>query len=140
MYTILPDTGIGNTKLDPERIEFYRSMSNFELNEIVLLYNAAFSNQLTVFSSILFAYIAAAYLVGSKLSRFQMWSITLIYCVFEIFNIIGLFIIATSLIVTSYVLREIDISIVLYATGIACILAWIMSIIFMLQTRHAKDT
>ena len=131
---------IGSENLDQERLEFYRSMSNFELNEIALNYSSSILEQATVFVSVLFAYIIAAYLVGPKLDRFQLLAITTIYSFFNAFLIFGFFSISSGMIHVVYVLSGIDLTFPNYGTGVVFICAWALSIFFMAKVRHAKDT
>ena len=102
--------------------------------------------------SILFAFLIMAYLVGRRLSKFQVWSVSILYSIFIIlpaFGTIRTFALATKLIGSFHVeypepasnyfpfysvadLFTLLISIVLAA-------AWVLSIIFLLNSRFTDD-
>jgi len=120
--------------------EFYSTMSNFELSELTLLYNSAQLEYVVVFVSVLFAYLAAAYLSGSKLTRFQVLTLSSVYSAFELY-IISLY----------YNLSIAFMTLTVFLTGnnfqwyfvvITAVLigALIMSLIFMAQARTRNDT
>ena len=140
MCSEFPAERIGCKNLDQERLDFYRSMTNFELTEVALSYNSAILEQATVFISVLSAYLIAAYLVGTKLDRFQLLSITIIYSLFNAFLIFGFFSISSGMIHVVYVLSGTDITVTNYGTGALYFVAWVLSIFFMIKIRSAKDT
>ena len=57
-------------------------MSPAEYLEILNQYADGVSSEGTAVLSILFAYIAATYFVGEQLSRFQAWSLSVLYSTF----------------------------------------------------------
>lgn len=114
-------------------------MTNFELSQIGLTFNMSFQNQIAIFISILFAYIVAAYLVGSKLNKFQLWSITTIYSLFSVLTLSALYNLGTGIVHTTYLAQGEDITFTANSAVAICVLAWILSIIFMVQIRRSAE-
>ena len=71
-------------QFDPE------GMNYFEFSELILLTYSTMIEQLTVFLTVLFAYFAVAYLVAKKLSTFQLLAVTLVYSLFQLIAIYGI--------------------------------------------------
>lgn len=122
--------------MDEARLEFFRSLSNFELAELALDYNTALLEQQAVFVSALFAYIIAAYFVGKSLDKFQCVSVSIVYCLFLTANLFGSFAMASSLIHVSYVYRGIDVTLAAYGAIFAQLIAWALSILFMIKEQR----
>jgi hypothetical protein len=120
--------------------QFINSMSSFEIIELGLSFNASTLDQASMFMSGLFAYIAASYFAGSKLSRFQYLAITGIYSAFSFFTIGGYVGISNSYIAFENIKSGTDLSFMLYGAALMLITSWIVSILFMLSVRKSDDT
>ena len=57
---------------DTKVLSALEQVSYYELSELVLLTYSTLIEQLTVFLTVVFAYFVVAYLVGKKLSLFQV--------------------------------------------------------------------
>ena len=68
-------------------IEIYSELSTFELLELRYLAREAVSIDITIFITLVFAYITVAYLVGKKLNRFETISVSTLYTLFAFFTI-----------------------------------------------------
>jgi hypothetical protein len=123
--------------MNEETIEFYRSISVLELTELSLSVYSTMLEQLTLLVSVIFAYFATAYVVGSKLSNIQLSTITLVYSAFVFVGIFGYAQMALSLGNMNYILYEMS-TIPTTLSIWVCILAWIVSIVFMVHTRRIK--
>ena len=122
--------------MDNASREAFEQMSSFELQDLMLTYNSTLLEQSTVFMSGLFAYLACAYFVGKKLTRFQLASITAIYSVFSINLVVGHFVIANTAVDLLLFLTGKD-QYAVYATfGVSLVAAFLLSIVFMLHTRR----
>ena len=54
-------------------------MTNYELLSLYTEYAQLFVTMVTVYVSILFAYLLASYILADKLNRFQFWLLTVIF-------------------------------------------------------------
>jgi len=113
-------------------------ISYFELSELVLMTYSTMIEQLTVFISVLFAYFAVAYLVGKKLSGFQLFAVTLVYSAFSLIAIFGIWRLSSRL-GELLILRDGETSAALLASVITCTVAWVLSIVFMFHSRNQED-
>ncbi|GJM12268.1 MAG: hypothetical protein DHS20C12_06710 [Pseudohongiella sp.] len=126
--------------MDTELVEFYSQMSNFELSELILNYNNTLLAQLTVFTTALFAFLAAIFFAAHKLSKFQLISITFIYSGFCFVVVAGYFNMARGMAQTVLYVTGGDSSVTLFSMGILLIAGWILSLIFMRHTVKRNDT
>ena len=113
-------------------------ISYFELSELVLMTYSTMMEQLTVFISVMFAYFAVAYLVGKKLSSFQLFAITLVYSAFSLIAIFGIWRLSTRL-GELLIFRDGESSVALMGSVITCTVAWALSIVFMFHSRKQED-
>ncbi len=100
--------------------------------------------------AVVFAYVTAAYLVGAKLSRIQAFSLTVVYTLFYLFpvNVVVNSLGRTYRIGLDFIEKYPDTSsdlmnanarsedFYLYAITVVFSLSWLLSIVFMLNTRR----
>ena len=121
--------------------------------EHIELINQAFdliANSTMNFISVLFAYLCTAFLVGSRLTQFQVWSLTVLYTIFLTFP--GTAAVSNNLKVIE--LRKwfaeehpvdsarLSGGVPLGAVYLVCgilIIAWMLSLLFMLRARRNGD-
>ncbi len=57
-------------------------MSEYEVLDLISTYRTEGGFHIMNFAAAMFGYVAAAYFVGAKLSRFQTTAITILFCLF----------------------------------------------------------
>ena len=65
-------------------------LSDFELIELYFMQREAIASDLSVYLSILFAYLATTYFVGANLSRTESIGLSVVYSVFMLYVIFGI--------------------------------------------------
>lgn len=118
-------------------------MTEYEFQELLTGIGANTTDLTAVFISIFAAYMICAYTVGKKLNRFQLVAVTFTYSTFELFMVFLTYnnLVRMGAIVSSYYGSE-DVTLsrfYLLGPGIL-ILAWLISIIFMMQTRKSPGS
>lgn len=121
-------------------MDLYSEMTNYELIDLFYTVGGNITDNITVLITTLFAYLALAYIAGKKLSKFQVASITTIYSAFIIFMIGGIYRDSSYSSNIALALFQIDTSRDGVMLAVVLILAWLLSIVFMIQTRRAKET
>lgn len=110
-------------------VEFHETLSGIQGNIIDL------TGQ---YISVFVAYLVCAYFVGKKLSKFQVFAITTTYSIFQllmIFIALGNVNRALSIIRTYNDIEPPDFSVYLIGPGMMLV-AWVISIVFMFQSRR----
>lgn len=118
--------------------ELLSGMTNYEMMDLQDGSSANLTQGYAIFISILFAYLAAAYFVGRKLSRFQVWTVTSIYSAFVILFLGGLFDNALHVARLNKFIYGVDYTIGVSLIFVVLTASWIMSLIFMANARK-KD-
>ncbi|MFT5396791.1 MAG: hypothetical protein ACI85N_001997 [Gammaproteobacteria bacterium] len=110
------------------------TLTTFELSELILHTLSVSIDQLTLVLTFIFAYFTVGYLVGKKLSKFQLYSVTLVYSGVTIF---GILIFATLGIRVQelVVYRDGAYSLHWMVSTILCFAGWVLSILFMMHSR-----
>ncbi len=115
--------------------EYLEKLNTFEIIEFIYLAREAAGSDLTNFMSVLFAFLAATFIVGDKVSRFQLWSVLFLYSVFMNFSIASLNYELTQLSIGVYALTgdEPDSTVTIF-TGLL-VFCWLLSIGFLVDKR-----
>lgn len=121
--------------MNPEAVNFYGEMTNYELGELSMSMLSNVNQSLSIYVSVLFAYLAVAYLAGSKLSQFQLYAISGIYSIFMISQIASLYIQVTSQQELVSYMTEMDNSVIVYSSLFLWVVSWVVSLVFMNQSR-----
>lgn len=119
---------------------FFGEMSNYELTELAMIVQSTTNEAVAIYLSVLSAYLAVAYLAGDKLTKFQLYSITVIYSAWVAIQFAGFF-----------QLNSLGNDIVFYTTGIdnsipyligqiVVLASWLLSLAFMRHSRTQSDT
>ncbi len=124
--------------METEILEFYSDLSKFELLELFYTVSGNVTDNITVLITTLFAYLALSYIAGKDLSRFQVYSISTIYSVFVLFMIGGIARDSDTVSNIAYVLYRIDSSNDQIILSLVLLIGWLLSLVFMAQTRRAK--
>ena len=110
------------------------AFSKFELLQLYHMQREAMVEDVTIFMSVMFGFIAVAYFVGGKLSRNQAIAISVLYSAFaliDIQRIMGTMFAMTlteELVIGRYAIEN-------YLTPLVMVLSWIYSLWFLHQVR-----
>lgn len=123
--------------MDEKLLNLYSGMTNFELSDLQLNMISNATNIFAIYISLLFAYLALAYIEGKNLSRFQLMTISGVYSVAQ--GILGytVFDILKNLNAINLVLLEESYTAATYSYIAILVIAWIVSLVFMVQTRKS---
>lgn len=126
--------------MDEKLLNLYSTMTSFELSDLQLNMIANATNIFAIYISLLFAYLALAYIEGKNLSRFQLITISSVYSVAQ--GILGytVFDMLKNLNAINLVMLDESYSVATFSYIAVLIIAWIVSLIFMFQTRRANTT
>ena len=105
-------------------------MNEYEMIEATYAIRQAGAADVTSFFTVLSAYLIVAYLVGDKLSRFQLWAISGLYTLYLYFPIV-----AAQFAVSDLALLGAAPPGAEFLTAVL-VLMWLVSIVFMIQKRR----
>ena len=119
--------------------EYLTELTRYELLESYYLARSALVSDMTIFMSILFAYVTAAYFVSAKLTKFQAITISSLYSFFALFIASAAY--NSSLILSNigFAIRGVDTSREALILITILLVAWIFSIILFIQARRMRD-
>lgn len=121
-------------------IQYYEGLSRFELISLIHSSQTLSIAFFSVYTTLLFAYLAVAYFAAQRLSRFQVISISAIYSLAIMFTMIGVYDSTRNIDLIEHVLtaESYTPSIVNSGFNILLLAAWLVSIIFFVQARRTK--
>ncbi len=122
--------------MDFDLQEYLKDLSNFELIESYFLVRDALLSDLTVYMTILFAYITVAYFVSAKLTRFQAIGISLLYSVFALYMISSAHTASQMLSTIGFEISGLDSSWESNVILTILLISWIFSIVLFVQARR----
>ena len=117
-------------------VNYYSDLSKHELLEIFYLQRGAMVDDVTIFMTILFSYIAASYLVGVKLDRIQTVVIGALYTVFAIMNVFGVVQGSMALYEMAVALKFEPSFVFFSSPPIVLVMCWACSIWFVIRIRR----
>ena len=117
----------------------FTELSRYELLELFYTISGNVTNNITVLITALSAYLALAYIAGKDLSKFQVYTISVIYSAFVLFMIGGISRDSQTLSYITTVLFDIDARADSVILTIVLLLGWLLSIVFMVQTRRERQ-
>ncbi|MEZ7910022.1 MAG: hypothetical protein ACKVKL_00690 [Pseudomonadales bacterium] len=119
--------------------QYLTELTRYELLESYYLARGALVSDVTIFMTILFAYVTVAYFVSAKMTKFQAITISFLYSFFALY-------IASAAYNSSFILSKIGLvmsgvdsssdSLVLV---VLFLVTWIFSIILFIQTHRTRD-
>ena len=68
-------------------LEYLTELTHYELLESYYLVRSALVSDVTIFMTLLFAYITVAYFVSAKLTKFQAITISSLYSLFALYMV-----------------------------------------------------
>ena len=120
-------------------LDYLSELKPFELLEFYYIVRSALVSEISIFMTILFAYVTVAYFVSSKLTKFQAITISTLYSLFALYMVSSAYNSSVRVSVIGYAISDIDStrdSVVLLAI---LFLAWVFSIILFIQARRMKN-
>lgn len=119
--------------------QYLNELTRYELLESYYLARGVLVSDVTIFMTILFAYVTVAYFVSAKMTKFQAITISFLYSFFALY-------IASAAYNSSFILSKIGLvmsgvdsssdSLVLV---VLFLVTWIFSIILFIQTHRTRD-
>jgi len=116
--------------------EYLSELTNYELIESYYLVRNALVSDVTIFMTILFAYVTVAYFVSAKLTRFQAITISSLYSIFALYMATSAFNSSLMGSIIGFAISGVKSSwdsIVIFAI---LIIAWVFSIVLFIQARR----
>ena len=122
--------------MDFDLLGYLEELSHYELLESYFLVRNALVSDVTIYMTILFAYITVAYFVSAKLTKFQAIAISTLYSVFALYMISSAHTASQMLSVIGYAVSEVDSSWEPTVIVIILLISWLFSIILFIQARR----
>lgn len=113
-------------------------LTKFELLELYHMQRSTITEEIAIFMTILFGYVAASYFVGGKLKKSQSAAISILYTVFAWLMIWGIMITTISTSATNHALTGVEVSL-FWVTPALLFATWVYSIWFHVQVRKVND-
>jgi len=127
-----------NPILTPEEIEFFESMSAYELSELTFAGLSAASEFLAIYISILSAFFLVAYYFGNKLKSVELFLLSSIYTFFCLILFSGYYQILNSTMSIVYFLNGTDNTLATYIALGVMIVALVLSLSFMVKMSRSR--
>lgn len=126
--------------MDIDLSEFIADLTHFEMIDSYYSIRSALISDVTIFMTLLFAYLTVAYLVSAKLSRFQAISISALYSLFTLYMISSAYTSSVMLSKFGYAISGLDSSRDSFMILTILMVSWVFSIILFVQARRiVKD-
>ena len=119
--------------------EYLTALTPYELIEFYYLVRNGLISDVTIFMSILFAYITVAYLVSAKLTKFQAITISSLYSLFILYMVSSAYSSSQMLSTIGFAISEVDSSWEPVMLVTLLLVAWVFSIILFIQARRKGD-
>ena len=118
--------------------EYLTELTRFELIEIYYLARSALVSDVTVYMTILFAYVTVAYFVSAKLTMFQAITISSLYSFFNMYIASAAYNSSVGLSSIGFAISGFNSSRDSLILAILLLVAWIFSIILFIQARRIE--
>lgn len=115
-------------------------LTRFEIHELFYMARDSAANDFSVLLTLLSAYLVVAYLSAKKLTMFQLIAVTVIYTVSFFYVALGYYFALDTAMETGAYLAGWEPSIWWRGMALVVTVAWLLSIIFMIQARLRDDT
>jgi hypothetical protein len=119
--------------MSPATLEFYRSMSPYELLELINSSASTGADFIAIYISLLSAYLLVAYYFGGKLSSIELILFSSIYSAFCLALVSGTYQALNGMVIILKFVQTIDNSLTLQLMILVMALAWMLSIVFMVK-------
>ena len=121
--------------MDWDRIEYLKQLTPYELLDAYFVAQQAVFSTVSVFMTILFAYLTVAYFVSSRLSRFQAYTISGLYSFFSFYVIYGAYTTADLLAAIIFAMNGQNFEWVSIVTPLFLLVFWVFSVALFIQAR-----
>jgi hypothetical protein len=119
--------------MSPATLEFYRSMSPYELLELINSSASTGADFIAIYISLLSAYLLVAYYFGGKLSSIELVLFSSMYSAFCLALVSGTYQALNGLVIILKFVQTIDNSLTLLLMILVMALSWMLSIVFMVK-------
>ena len=119
--------------MSPAKLEFYRSMSPYELLELVNSSASAGADFIAIYISILSAYLLVAYYFGDKLSSIELILFSSMYSAFCMIFVYGTYQTMNSMVFILNFMQSGDNSLAILLLILMMVLSWMLSLVFMVK-------
>ena len=119
--------------------EYLAELTHYELLEIYYLAQGALIGEVTIFMTILFAYITVVYFVSAKLTRFQAITISSLYSIAALYIASAAYNSSVGVANIGFAISGVDSSSEPILLGAILLVAWLFSIILFIQSHRTKD-
>jgi hypothetical protein len=119
--------------------EYLTELTRYELLESYYLARSALVSDVTIFMTILFAYVTVAYFVSAKMTNFQAITISLLYSFFALYIASAAYNSSLILSKIGFVMSGIDSSRDALILVTFLLVAWVFSIILFIQAHRTGD-
>ncbi len=122
-------------------LEYLTELTHYELLESFYLARSALNSDVTIFMSILFAYVTVAFFVSAKLTKFQAITISSLYSIFALYLASSAYTASHMLSTIGFAISEgrVDSSWESLMVATLLLVAWVFSIILFIQARRMGD-
>jgi hypothetical protein len=119
--------------------QYLTELTRYELLESYYLARGALVSDVTIFMTILFAYVTVAYFVSAKMTKFQAITISFLYSFFALYIASAAYNSSFILSKIGLVMRGVDSSSDSLVLVVLFLVTWIFSIILFIQTHRTRD-
>ncbi|MEX0288206.1 MAG: hypothetical protein AB3N14_03775 [Flavobacteriaceae bacterium] len=116
--------------------KYLSEFTHYELLESYYLVRSALVSEVTIFMTILFAYVTVAYFVSAKLTKFQAITISSLYSFFALYMISSAYNSSLMGSIIGFVMSGVDSSKDAIILAAILLVSWIFSIVLFIQIRR----
>lgn len=119
--------------------QYLTELTRYELLESYYLARGVLVSDVTIFMTILFAYVTVAYFVSAKMTKFQAITISFLYSFFALYIASAAYNSSFILSKVGLVMSGVDSSSDSLVLVVLFLVTWIFSIILFIQTHRTRD-
>ena len=116
--------------------EYLDELTHFELLEAYYLVRDGLASDVTIFMTVLFAYITMAHFVSAKLTRFQAVTISSLYSLFALYMASSAYSSSRMMSTIGFAVSGVENYWDSAVLGLMLFIAWIFSVILFIQARR----
>ena len=120
-------------------LEYLTEFTRYELVETYFLVRSALVSDVTIFMTLLFAYVTVAYFVSAKLTKFQAITISSLYSLFALYMVSSAYNSSVMQSIIGFAMSEVDSSRDSVILITILLVAWVFSIILFIQARRMEN-
>ena len=120
-------------------LEYLTELTHYELLESYYLVRSALVSDVTIFMTLLFAYVTVAYFVSAKLTKFQAITISSLYSLFALYMVNSTYNSSLMESTIGFAISGVDSTSDSLILVTILLVAWVFSIILFVQARRMGD-